>query len=288
MPPTLAGVSLAMTALLLFVVMDTLIKWLTGHVPVLQVVWARFAFHLLFVALAIGFTAGWRPFIARAPAMQTLRSLCLVGCSIVFAYALSLVPLADATAVGFASPLLTVALAAWWLREPVSPRRWAGVVVGLAGVMVAIRPPFLTGEPVSPALLLPLASAGLLAVYHILTRRLATLDDPRTTILHTSLAALAVTSLAQPFVWQPPAGLDWLAFAALGALGAGSHYLLVLAYARAPASLLGPLSYAQLFWAVLASWLVFADAPDRWTLLGAAVIAAGGLLVAWPSRARVT
>jgi len=286
MPPTLAGVALAMTALLLFVVMDTLIKWLTGHLPVMQIVWARFAFHLLFVAAAIGATSGLRLFRARAPRLQTLRSLCLVGCSILFTAGLALIPLADATAVGFASPLFTVALAALWLRERVSPRRWAGVAVGMLGVLVVTRPPFLTGEPVSPALLLPLASAALLGIYHILTRRLATLDDPRTTILHTSVAAVAVTSLAQPFVWVPPAAFDWTLFATLGALGAGSHYLLVLAYARAPASLLSPLSYAQLFWAVLASWLVFADAPDGWTLAGVAVIAAGGLLVAWPDRRR--
>jgi drug/metabolite transporter (DMT)-like permease len=286
MPPTLAGVALAMTALLLFVVMDTLIKWLTGHLPVMQIVWARFAFHLVFVAAAIGATSGLRLFRARALRLQTLRSLCLVGCSILFTAGLALIPLADATAVGFASPLFTVALAALWLGERVSARRWAGVAVGMLGVVVVTRPPFLTGEPVSPALLLPLASAGLLGVYHILTRRLATLDDPRTTILHTSLAAFAVTSLAQPFVWEPPAALDWVLFATLGALGAGSHYLLVLAYARAPASLLSPLSYAQLFWAVLASWLVFSDAPDGWTLAGVAVIAAGGLLVAWPERRR--
>lgn len=286
MPPTLAGVALAMTALLLFVVMDTLIKWLTGHLPVMQIVWARFAFHLVFVAAAIGATSGLRLFRARALRLQTLRSVCLVGCSILFTAGLALIPLADATAVGFASPLLTVALAALWLGERVSARRWAGVAVGMLGVVVVIRPPFLTGEPVSPALLLPFASAGLLSVYHILTRRLATLDDPRTTILHTSLAAFAVTSLAQPFVWEPPVALDWALFAALGALGAGSHYLLVLAYARAPASLLSPLSYTQLFWAVLASWLVFSDAPDGWTLAGVAVIAAGGLLVAWPERRR--
>ncbi|MFC7610191.1 EamA family transporter [Teichococcus aestuarii] len=81
-------------------------------------------------------------------------------------------PLADATAVNFASPLFTVALAAIWLKETVSPRRWLGVAVGLLGVAVALRPPFLTGGPMPHgALLLPLGTALLYGVYQILTRR---------------------------------------------------------------------------------------------------------------------
>jgi drug/metabolite transporter (DMT)-like permease len=189
--------------------------------------------------------------------------------------------------VGFASPLLTVALAALWLRERVGWRRWLGVAIGLVGVLVVLRPSFLSGgEPPHWAMVLPLGTAATFAVYQILTRRLAAVDDARTTILHTGFAAMLVTSLAQPFVWVWPSAWGWLAFALLGALGGAGHYLLVLAYARAPASLLAPMTYTQLLWAGLASLFVFGDVPDAWTLAGAAVIAAGGLLVAIPERPR--
>jgi drug/metabolite transporter (DMT)-like permease len=107
-------------------------------------------------------------------------------------------------------------------------------------------------------------------------------DDPRTTFLHTGIAATAVTAVAQPFVWQPVAAHHWPLLAALGLLGGLGHCLLVLAFARAPASVLAPMSYTQLLWAGLAGVLVFNDWPDGWTVLGAAVIAAGGVLVALP------
>ena len=280
------GVLFQLGALLLFVVMDTMLKLMTADFPVLQLIWARFLFSFLAVAIVLRLTVGRLPWRSRAPGLQALRSLLLAGCSILFTSALAHIPLADATAVGFASPLITVALAAIVLRERVSPRRWCGVAIGFVGVMVALRPPFLTGAPLHWAYLLPLGTACMFAVYQILTRRLAALDDSRVTILHTGLAASIATSLAQPFVFIPPDAAQWGILITVGLLGALSHGLLVLAYARAPASLLAPLSYSQLIWATLAGILVFADWPDGITLLGAAIIALGGVLTALPQQHR--
>ncbi|WP_376096735.1 DMT family transporter [Roseomonas sp. CCTCC AB2023176] len=286
MSPALTGLLLQMAALLLFVGLDSITKAMTAHFPVPQLVFTRFLFHTLAVALVLGLTMGRLPWRSRAPVMQTVRSLTLVVANILFTIALSRIPLADAAAVSFAGPVLTVALAAWWLKEVVSLRRWIGVVVGFAGVLVALRPPFLTGEEAPDwAIILPLGTAAVFAVYQILTRRLAGVDDPRTTILHTGLAACLVTSLAQPFVWVPPSGEQWVMLALAGLFGASGHFLLIQAYSRAPASLLAPTSYTQLVWATLSSWLFFADDPDGWTLLGAGIIAVGGVIVAWPSRA---
>jgi drug/metabolite transporter (DMT)-like permease len=282
----MTGVLLQISALLLFVVMDTLLKVMAAEFPVLQIIWARFLFAFLTVAIALRLSTGRFPWRSRAPGLQALRSLLLAGCSLLFTGALAHIPLADATAVGFASPLITVALAALLLRERVSPRRWCGVALGFVGVMIALRPPFLTGAPLHWAYLLPLGTAIMFAFYQILTRRLAALDDSRVTIFHTGLAASLATSLAQPLVFMPPAPIEWGLMIAVGVLGALSHGLLVLAYARAPASLLAPLSYTQLIWASLAGILVFGDWPDGITLLGAAVIAAGGLLTLLPQRHR--
>jgi len=237
------------------------------------------------VALTLRLLMGRLPWRSRAPGQQLLRSMLLLGCTLTFAEALAHIPIADATAVGFASPLITVALAALLLRERVGWRRWAGVAIGFVGVIIAVRPPFLTGQPLHWAYLLPLGTATMFAFYQILTRRLATVDDPRVTILHTSMAAALASSLMQPFVFVPPAPIEWVGLILVGVLGALSHGLLVLAHARAPASLLAPLSYSQLIWAMLAGILVFADWPDGVTLLGAAVIAAGGILIALPQRA---
>ena len=280
MSGTLLGVALHLSALALFVVMDTLVKLLTAAYAVPQLMWARFLFSLLAAAVAIRLVTGHLPWRSRVPGLQAIRSLMLAACNLMFSTALAHIPLADATAVGFASPLLTVALAAVWLRERVGWRRWLGV-------LIALQPPFLTGgAPMHWATVLPLGTAALFAAYQILTRRLATVDDPRTTILHTGFAATIATSLVQPLVWTWPSAGDWVLLAMLGLLGGAGHGLLVLAYARAPASLLAPLSYTQLVWATLAGLLVFGDWPDAAAGLGALVVAAGGILVALPDRRR--
>ena len=285
MPGWLGGVGLQLAALAVFVCMDTLLKLLTAQYAVPQLMWARFLFSLLAAGLVLRLIMGRLPWRSRAPWMQAARSLMLCCCNFLFSTALVHIPLTDATAMGFASPLFTVALAAVWLKEHVGPRRWIGVGVGFLGVLVALRPPFLTGDaPPHWAAILPLGTAALSAVYQILTRKLASIDDPRTTILHTGFAGTLATTLVLPFVWQAPPALDWGLLVLLGLLGAGGHGLLVLAYARAPVSLLAPMSYSQLIWATLAGVLVFADWPDLWTLVGAVVIAIGGILVALPDR----
>jgi drug/metabolite transporter (DMT)-like permease len=284
MSRTLQGVLLQLVALALFVGMDALLKVLVATYAVPQLMFLRFVAHTVFVIVAVRVFTGAIPWRSRSPVLQTLRSASLAVANAALAVALIHVPLADATAVMFAAPVLTVALAALWLGERVSRRRWIGVVVGLGGVMVALRPPFLTGEPLHWAMLLPLITAVANTCYQLLTRKLAAEDDPRTTFVHTALAACVLTALAQPFVWVTPATSDLPWMLALGLLGAAGHCLLVLAFARAPASVLAPMSYSQLLWAGLAGVLVFGDWPDGWTLLGAAVIAAGGVLVAFPDR----
>jgi len=284
----LFGIGLQLFALVLFVCMDTVFKLLTERFSVPQLAWSRFFFSAVTVWLFFWIiTKGHVPWRSRAPGLQAARSLTLAGCTFFFSSALVYLPLADTTAVNFAAPLLSVAAAAFFLKERVSRRRWLGVGLGLAGVMLAIRPPFITGEAAPhPAYFLALGSAALFALYTILTRQLATQDDPRTTILHTGLAATLLSSLALPFFWIWPTPFEWLLLVALGVIGGVSHGLLVLAYARAPVSLLAPLSYTQLVWAGIAGWLVFADMPDRWTLLGAAVIFAGGVLAVIPERTK--
>ncbi len=280
----LRGVLFQLLALLLFVAMDTSIKWMTAGFPPSQIIWARFFFSFLAVALFFRLWMGRLPWRSRAPGLQAVRSLILLGCSLLFATALSRIPLADATAVGFASPLLTIALAALVLGERVGARRWLGVAIGFAGVLVALRPPFLTGFAPDWAYLLPLGTAFGFAWYQILTRRLAAQDDARVTIFHTGLAGTLGASLLMPFAFTPPSAAQWGFLAGIGLLGAVGHGFLVMAYARAPASLLAPLSYSQLVWATMAGVLVFGERPDGWTLLGALVIALGGILAALPQR----
>lgn len=276
------GVLLYLGALALFASMDACTKHLVRGLPVVEVIWARFSFHLLTVSVVFRLTGRRLPWRPRAPRLQFLRSLALASCSLLFVAALAHIPLAEATAINFAGPLFTVLLAVFWLHERVGWQKWAGVAAGLAGVLIILRP---FGSAFHPAAVFALGSAAINAVYLVLTRRLATADTPQTTIFHTGLWAALAASLVVPFVWVPPDAGAWAGLLAIGVIGGLSHFLLVLAYQRAPASLLAPVSYVQMIWATLFGLAVFAELPDAATVLGACVIAGAGLLALSSERA---
>ncbi|MGH7152881.1 MAG: DMT family transporter, partial [Acetobacteraceae bacterium] len=275
-PSALTGVALYIVAVAVFASMDVATKLLVIGLPAPEVMWARFGFHLLIMATAL---RAWRSRVAwlpHAPRIQIGRSLGLAVCNLLYALALMRIPLAEATAISFVGPVITVALAGLWLGEQVGWRRWCGVVIGLAGVLIVLRPGF---GAVDPAAFFALASAGFYAVYQILTRRLAGVDTPQTTIVQTGLWATLATTAAMPFFWVWPTLSGWLLMLLLGALGGIGHYLLVLAYDRAPASLIAPMGYAGMIFAVLYGLLLFNETPGILVIVGALVIAAGGLLV---------
>jgi drug/metabolite transporter (DMT)-like permease len=273
-----AGIAFKLAALLSFVLMDVAIKASVQTLPLAVVLWARFAFHLAFVSALLAAMGRRVPPRTRAPRLQAVRSLCLCLANLCFSAALIYIPLAEAVAIGFVSPLITTLLAARMLGEMVGWRRWLGIAVGFAGVLVIIRP----GLGVThPAALLVLSTAAVFAVYQVLTRRLAGVDDAETTIFHTAVAAGAVTTLIAPFDWAWPGATEWAMLALIGAIGGGGHFLLIQAFQRAPASLLAPFTYTQIIWAVIAGWVFFAELPDLLAALGGLVVATGGLFVIW-------
>jgi drug/metabolite transporter (DMT)-like permease len=272
------GIVLMLGALFLFVMMDSAIKATVQSLPVLQVLWARFLFHMLIVSAALRLVGRRLPPRTGAPRLQVVRSLCLAAANLFFTAALVHVPLAECVAIGFVSPLMVTLLAARMLKERVGWQRWTGILVGFAGVLVIIRP----GAGVThPAALYVVATAAVFAVYSVLTRRLAGIDDAFTTIFHTGVAATIVTSFVVPFVWVWPTATEWALLILLGMLGGLGHFLLILAYQRAQASVLAPFAYTQIVWATLAGFVLFGELPDAVALAGALVVAAGGLFVLW-------
>ncbi len=270
------GIAFQLSALLSFVLMDCAIKATVRTLPLAVVLWARFAFHMVFVSALLAAMGRRLPPRSRAPRLQAVRSLCLGAANLTFSAALIHVPLAEATAIGFVSPLLTTLLAARVLGERVGWRRWFGLAVGFVGVLVIIRP----GLGVThPAALLVLGTATLFALYQVLTRRLAGTDDATTTIFHTGVASGVLTTLALPFAWASPTLAEWAMLALIGAIGGGSHFLLIQAFARAPASLLAPFAYTQMIWATVAGWIFFDEWPDLLAVVGGVIVAAGGIFV---------
>lgn len=270
------GILLMLTAGALFVCLDAVGKYLTADYPVVEITWARFFFHLLLFPLLLG-AGRWRLVLrTNRVGLHIVRSLLLVGANFLFFLAVKFIPLADANALGFVSPLMLVAFSVLLLGERVGPRRWVAVAVGFVAVFAIIRPGF---AEVHWAMFLPLGVALCFSLYQITTRILGATDHWVTILFFTATGGLVVTSAALPFVWVAPDLEGWALMALMGVFGGVSHLVLIRAFTIAPASILAPFAYVQLVWAIIAGFVIFGDFPDAWTLIGASVIAASGIYV---------
>jgi drug/metabolite transporter (DMT)-like permease len=269
---TLTGIAMALVAMFLFSGMDGLSKYLAVDYHPIEIA----AMRQFFTTLAL------LPFLARSPLalrttrplLQIGRGLCMFCSSILFIVGLSHLPIADASAIGFVSPLLVTALSIPLLGEKVGIRRWAAVIIGFTGVMIVVRPG--TGA-FNPAALYPLVSAAAWALGLILTRIMRNSDPVLTTIFYSTLVGLIIGGAALPFVWRTPDLTGLGLMAAMGLLSAISQTMLISAFARAAASILAPFSYSQMVWSTLIGYFVFATLPDALTWIGAAIVIASGI-----------
>jgi drug/metabolite transporter (DMT)-like permease len=261
---------------------DSSAKFLAPHLPLWQIVWVRYLGATVF-ALCLANPIR-RPYMLRSarPALQLLRSLFLLSSTVFSFVSLRFLQLADTTAIFFALPLVVALSAGPVLGEWVGPRRLAAILVGFAGVLVVVHP--WTGT-MHPAMLLCLGNVIVSAGYNMLTRIVAQRDRALTTLIYSTLGGsvlLAPVALSQ---WVMP---DSAAVAAvmvlIGLVGALAHWLVILAHARAPASILAPFAYTQLIWAILSGVLVFGDVPKPSTLAGAGIVILAGLYLWWRER----
>jgi drug/metabolite transporter (DMT)-like permease len=209
--------------------------------------------------------------------MQLFRSALLLACTLLFFAAIAVMPLADAVAISFLSPLLVVALAAPLLKERIGMKRWAAVAIGFAGAMTIVRP---DAGVLHWGAILVLIMCFTYALYLVTTRMLAATEEAATTLFFSGLIGAAPLTLALPWFWTSPSSLlDWLLLAGLGPLGALGHWLVIRAHDMAQAATLAPLNYVSLVWAALFGFAVFGDFPDAVTLVGAAVLVGAGVYV---------
>jgi drug/metabolite transporter (DMT)-like permease len=279
----LRGILLMLVAVFLFVIMDATGKALTADYNIWQISWARYLFHLAILPLFLHRQSVVSIVRTSKLKLQLLRSALMLGSTVFFFAAVSYIPLAEATAIGFVSPLLVAAFSVPLLGEKVGPRRWAAVIVGFVAVIFIIQPGF---GMVHWAYLLPLGSATCFALYQIATRILSRYDSSVTTLAHSVSVGLLVTSIVVllPGQWNAPDLHGWMLMVLVGAVGGIAHYILIRALAVAPAALLAPFAYLQLVWAAIVGYAWFGDVPGWSTLIGTAVLAASGLYVMYRER----
>ena len=274
----LPAIGLLLLALLCFTGIDTCAKWLIGEsgLPAAEVVLVRYAVHLAIVC-GVGLAARERLWVTSSLGAVSIRALALLCSSLLNFAAVRYLSLTTTGAIMFSAPLWICLLSIPLLGETVDRRRWIALGVGFCGILVVARP--WTGA-LHPAVFLALGAALCGALYAILTRRLAGRDSTNTQQFYAGLVAtlgIAPFALGE-WVW-PTGGASWLAFAAIGVLGWGGHQLATIAHRFAPASTLAPFNYVQIVYMTASSWLIFAQPPDRWVIVGAGVVAASGLYI---------
>jgi drug/metabolite transporter (DMT)-like permease len=284
MTPALRGILLMVAAVGLFVSMDAIAKYLARSYPVPLIVWARYVSNLAILLAFLAARGELRLLRSARPGLQFTRGLLLAVATLLFFTSLSVLPLADANAIGFAMPLFVAALAVPMLGERLELARLLAILAGLAGALIIVRP---GSDLFTPYALLPLGMAVCNAFYQILTRKVAGLEPPQTSLVWGAIVGAVLLSAIAPFVWvRPQALLHGVLILAIGVLASVGHFLLIKAYEYANATLLAPFTYTALVWAMTLGWLVFGDFPDGWSLVGMGIIVLSGLYLA--NRQRLT
>lgn len=276
------GIAMAILATISYAVVDTLSKYQARDYPVEMIVWARYAVPLVLL-LAVFLPQRGRSMLRTAfPAIQLIRGILLTGGTLFIVLAYRVMPIAEAQAISFIHPVLLTLLAILFLGEKVNRLGWAAVLIGFSGVLLIVRP---GGGLFTPAAFLPLGLAFCFSSYQIFTRLIANKENSINSLFCVLLVGTLVMSGALPNAWIDPTPRGLLLFGLIGITSGIGHFSMIKALEYAPASLLAPFAYVQLLWVSLLGSLVFGDFPDALTLVGMAIVVAGGLLVAFSRRA---
>lgn len=293
--PRLVGIACVAGAVSCFATQDALIKWLSGGYPLHEIILARASIAIVITLGVMRLEGGLHLLRSARPLMHLARGGLLVIANSCFFLALAVMPLADATAIFFAAPLMITGLSALFLDEPVGPRRWAAVGVGLLGVLAIARP---GADATRLVALLPLLAAGGYATLQIVTRRLGVTDRASTMAFYVQASFIAVSTgmylafgdgrlapdddASLQFLlrsWVVPQAGDLKLLLGIGILNGVGGYLVAQGYRIAEPALVAPFEYVAMPMSVGLGVALFGDWPDPMTWTGIVLIIASGLYV---------
>jgi drug/metabolite transporter (DMT)-like permease len=274
------GIGLMLLGVFLFSVNDVMGKWLVATYSVGQLLLIRSAAALLLLAPFV-WNAGWQVFaeIPR-PGLQIVRVIlgsCEVG---LFYWAVVYLPLADVVTYYLAGPIYVTALSAVLLGERVGWRRWSAVLIGFAGVLIALNP---SAATMTWPALIALAGSLVYALLLVVTRTLR--GTPDLVLISTQVATTFVLGLlTASFGWVTPSPRDIVLLAILGVVAMGALICVNRSLKLAPASVVVPYQYTMIVWAIILGYIAFGDEPQAHTMIGAAVITGAGLFIFFRER----
>jgi len=286
------AIGLKLISALLFAGMSALVRQLGDVAPIGQMVFFRSAFAILPVLVIYALRGELASAVRTGRPFGQLGRGMLSVCGMFTNFsALTRLPLADATAISFASPLITVALAAVILKERVRIYRWSALVIGFAGVIVMLVPHFdigayagAAGAAATIGSLFAITSAFCNAGTVVQTRRLTQTETTSSIVFYFSLVCAIAGALTLPFAWHSPTARELTALIALGILGGLAHIFLTESYRFAAASVVAPFDYSSMLWALLLGYWLFGELPGTLVYVGASIVAGAGLYVIWRER----
>ena len=304
-PPNIAltGILLALGGSVVLSVNDVAIKFLSGAYPLHQVILIRAAIGLVFLFGLIAASGGsFAQLRTRRPLDHLIRVSIVMVSNVTYFLGLAALPLADAVAVAFVSPLFVTLLSVITLRETVGPRRWAAVALGMVGVIIMLRP---GSGVIQPAAILVLISAFCYASSHMMTRRMRLTESAIALSFFVQVGFVVVSCtmglvagdghyagglgpslefLLRPWTWPPMQ--DWPAFLATGLAVSIGGLMISQAYRTCEAGLIAPFEYAGMPMAIFWGVVMFGTWPDATAWIGIALICGAGLYTLWRETIR--
>jgi drug/metabolite transporter (DMT)-like permease len=255
--------------------LSALVKWCGAHgVPVGEIVFFRNAFAFVPLGLYISRTSGWTVIKTRRPLGHLARSTVgLMGMVCGFS-AVQRLPLTDAVAFTFLSPVFMTLMAAPILKEHIGLHRWGAVAAGFVGMLVMIRPNPSAANLAGTALAIVGALGAAAAMVAI--REISSTERGPTIVFYFTLAGTVLGLVSLPLGWALPDGRTLAMLVLCGLIGGVGQLLLTEALRRAPVGVIAPFDYSQLLWASLIGFVVWGEVPRLATLAGVAIIAASG------------
>jgi drug/metabolite transporter (DMT)-like permease len=252
------GIACAAVGIAFMALFDALAKLLGENYHVVQLVFFRNFFGLLFVLVLVA-RSGLGSLGSRHPVLHGLRAAFALGATFSFFIGLQFMPLAEAFAITFTGPIFITVLSIPVLGETVGLRRWSAVLVGFVGVVIMLRP---GSEALRVEALLPLTAALCYAFVMLLSRKLSRREPVGTVMFWTALIGTLASGASLPFEWLAPTPGDWALFILLGLLGSVTMWFMTMAYRHAPAAVIAPFDYTILLWGLLLGWLIWRELPD--------------------------
>jgi drug/metabolite transporter (DMT)-like permease len=213
--------------------------------------------------------------------VHLVRGLIYTGTMGFFVLGLTMLPLAEATAIAFVAPMFVTLLSVPLLGERIARPVLAASLLGFGGVLVVVRP---GGEAFDLGSLVMIAAAFCYALMMVTARRYGGREHLWAMVFYMTLVPLLVSAITLPWVWRTPLPWHWPAFLGAGILGVGATAFITMAFRLAPAAIAAPFDYTAMLWAVLLGWWFWDEVPDLWVFVGSALIIASGLAIAYHER----